>query len=100
MKQPIVITCKKELEPLIPRYVARRREEVASLRAKLDARDFEGLRIIGHSLKGSGGGFGFWALSDIGGRIEQAAVAADAAALESLVAEHADHVERLQVVYA
>ena len=100
MKEPIIATCSKDLVPLIPRYLARRREEIASLRAGLDARDFEALRIIGHSLKGSGGGYGFPALSDIGARIEKAAVAADAAALERLLAEHADHIERLHVVYA
>ena len=99
MKEPITTTCSKELETLIPRYLARRREEVARLRASLEAGDYEALRLIGHSLKGSGGGFGFWGLTDIGARIEKAALAADAGALESLLAEHADHVERLQVVY-
>jgi HPt (histidine-containing phosphotransfer) domain-containing protein len=99
MRQPITITCNKDLEPLVPRYLARRREEIARLRASLEARDFGALRIVGHSLKGSGGGFGFWGLSDIGARIEKAAMAADAAALERLLAEHADHVERLDVVY-
>ncbi|OGA03291.1 MAG: hypothetical protein A2W68_01620 [Betaproteobacteria bacterium RIFCSPLOWO2_02_64_14] len=99
MKDPIIARCSKDLEPIIPRYLARRREEIASLRAGLDAGDYQALRIIGHSLKGSGGGYGMPALSDIGARIEKAAIAADAAAIESLLAEHADYVERLQVVF-
>ena len=100
MKEPIIITCSKDLEPLIPRYLARRREEIASLRAGLDAGDYQALRIIGHGLKGSGGGYGFSVLSEIGARIERSALAADAAALEPLLTEHADYVERLQVVFA
>jgi HPt (histidine-containing phosphotransfer) domain-containing protein len=100
MKEPLVAKCSKDLAPIIPRYLARRREEIASLRASLDAGDYKALRIIGHSLKGSGGGYGFSALSDIGARIERAALAGDAAALEPLLAEHADYLERLQVVFA
>lgn len=99
MKEPIIARCNKELEPIMPRYLARRREEVTKLRAGLDARDYEAVRIIGHSLKGSGASYGFAVLSDIGARIEKAAVAADGAALEGLLAEHADYVERLQVVF-
>jgi HPt (histidine-containing phosphotransfer) domain-containing protein len=100
MKEPIIARCSRDLEPLVPRYLARRREEVGSLRARLDAGDYEALRLIGHGLKGSGSSYGCSGLSDIGARIEKAAVARDAPALESLLAEHADHVERLQVVFA
>ena len=99
MKDPIIARCSKDLEPIIPRYLARRREEIASLRAGLDASDYRALRIIGHGLKGSGSSYGFSALSELGARIERAALAADAAALEPLLAEHADYVERLQVVF-
>ena len=100
MREPIIVTCSKDLEAIVPRFLARRREEIASLRGGLDADDYGALRIIGHGLKGSGGGYGFTALTDIGARIEKAALAADAAALETLLAEHADYVERLQVVFA
>ena len=100
MKQPIIAKCSKDLERVIPRYLARRRDEIASLRAGLDAGDYKAVRIIGHGLKGSGGSYGLSALTDIGARIEKAAVAADAAALESLFTEYADYVERLQVVFA
>ena len=100
MREPIIVTCSKELEAIVPRFLERRREEIASLRRGLSAGDYGALRIIGHGLKGSGGGYGFTALSDIGARIEKAALAADATALETLLAEHADYVERLQVVFA
>lgn len=100
MKARIVITCSKDLEPLVRRYLARRREEIGILRAALDAGDYNTLRIAGHGLKGSGSGYGFHALGAIGARIEQAGSATDAAALEQLLAEYADHVERLQVVFA
>jgi HPt (histidine-containing phosphotransfer) domain-containing protein len=100
MKESIIARCSKDLEHILPRYLARRREEIASFRVGLDAGDYRAVRLIGHGLKGSGGSYGLSALTDIGARIEAAAVAADAAALESLLAEYADYVERLQVVYA
>lgn len=97
--EPIVTQCSKDLEPVIPRYLARRREEIGRLRASLAAGDYQALRLIGHSLKGSGGGYGFPALSDFGARIERAALAAEAAALDSAVTEYSDYLDRLQVVF-
>jgi HPt (histidine-containing phosphotransfer) domain-containing protein len=100
MKESIIARCSKDLEHIVPRYLTRRREEIASFRSGLDAGDYSAIRLIGHGLKGSGGGYGLSALSDIGARIEKAAIAGDAGALETLLAEYADYVERLQIVYA
>jgi HPt (histidine-containing phosphotransfer) domain-containing protein len=100
MKEPIIESCSKDLEQIVPRYLARRREEIATFRARLDAGDYQALRLIGHGLKGSGGSYGLSFLTDIGARMETASRAADAATLESLLAEYTDYVERLQVVFA
>ena len=84
---------------LIPRYLDRRHKEVEAFRTLLAAGDFEALRIGGHSLKGSGGGYGFPLLTTIGGTIEVAARARDAAIIETALAEYADYIERVEVVF-
>lgn len=89
----------KDLEPLIPRYLERRHKEIETFRAQLAAANFEALRIDGHSLKGSGGGYGFAELSRIGATIETAAKAANATVIEAALTEYADYLARVEVTF-
>jgi HPt (histidine-containing phosphotransfer) domain-containing protein len=41
--------------------------------AALERGDFENVRILGHNMKGSGGGYGFDRISEIGASLEEAA---------------------------
>ncbi|MDB5393173.1 MAG: multi-sensor hybrid histidine kinase [Rhodospirillales bacterium] len=47
------------------------------MREALDLADFEAVTILGHNLRGSGGGFGFQGITDIGAGLEDAAGGAD-----------------------
>jgi HPt (histidine-containing phosphotransfer) domain-containing protein len=89
----------KDLEALIPRYLDRRHKEIEIFRAQLAAGDFEALRVGGHSLKGSGGGYGFPDLTRIGGNIESAAKVGDKATVESALVEYADYMQRVEVTF-
>jgi HPt (histidine-containing phosphotransfer) domain-containing protein len=99
MSNKIRVEVTQDLEVLIPRYLERRHKEIEQFRAHLAAGEFEALRIGGHSLKGSGGGYGFAPLTKIGSDIEIAAKAKDAAAIEAALAEYADYIQRVEVVY-
>lgn len=66
------------LESLIPRYLERRRADLTTIRQAVEAGDFEAITMIGHSMKGSGGGYGFDLVTECGGRIEDAAGVGDA----------------------
>ncbi len=99
MTEKIRVEISKDLEVLIPRYLDRRHKEIVAFRAHLVAADFEALRVGGHSLKGSGGGYGFPLLTTIGSTIEVAAKAQDAATIEKALAEYADYIQRVEVVY-
>lgn len=99
MSEKITVRVSKDLEPLIPRYLDRRHKEIEMFRAQLASEDFEALRIGGHSLKGSGGGYGFPDLTRIGSAIEIAAKAGDAAAIEASIVEYADYLTRVEVVF-
>ncbi len=99
MTEKIRVEISKDLEVLIPRYMERRHKEVDSFRAQLAAADFEALRIGGHSLKGSGGGYGFPLLTQIGAAIETAAKTQDIAVIEAALVEYKDYIGRVEIVY-
>ena len=99
MSEKIHVEVMKDLEALIPRFLDRRHTEIDAFRAQLAAGDFESLRLGGHSLKGSGGGYGFQQLTRIGGAIEIAAKAKDAAAIAPLLAEYVDYMQRVEVTF-
>jgi len=58
---------------LIPDYLAHRRQDVQLLKEALAQGDFATLRTLGHKMKGTGGGYGFPDISDIGRAIQAAA---------------------------
>ncbi len=99
MTDKIRVEINKDLEVLIPRYMDRRHKEVVIFRTQLAAGEFEALRVGGHSLKGSGGGYGFPPLTTIGAAIETAANAKDAAAVEAALVEYENYIQRVEVFY-
>lgn len=73
--------------PLVPDYLKNRANDVQRLRAALAAADFGLLRKVGHNMRGSAGAYGVPPLSEIGGRIEDAALKQDGAAIAGAVEE-------------
>ena len=69
-----------------PAYLANCRRSALDMTAALVRKDFETVLIVGHNLRGSGGGFGFPQLSQIGAAIEAAATAADMDATRDAIA--------------
>ena len=97
--QPIVVHIDADLEELVPSYLAHRRADVAALRERLEREDLEPVRISGHSMKGTGGGYGFDEITVIGAAIERAAEAGDRAALGALIDRLEVYLSRIEVVY-
>jgi PAS domain S-box-containing protein len=64
----------------IPAYLQNCKQNVIVMSDALDRVDFETVTSLGHQMRGSGGMFGFQAITDIGGAIELAAGSADTAA--------------------
>ena len=61
----------------IPAYLRNCKQNVIVMLDALDRVDFETVTSLGHQMRGSGGMFGFQAITDIGGAIELAAGRAD-----------------------
>jgi HPt (histidine-containing phosphotransfer) domain-containing protein len=98
-RQKIVVNVDMELEDLIPGFLENRRGDVNRLRSALAEGDFDTIRVLGHSMKGSGGGYGFDAITAIGREIEDAARARDSEAIARCVEQLADYLDRVEVVF-
>ena len=100
MTSRISVAIDPDLADLVPGFLDNRRKDVARLAEHLAAGNYAEIRRLGHSMKGAGGGYGFDAITDLGGEIEAAALHSDAAAIEDLAARLADYLDRLDVVLA
>lgn len=98
MSDRIRIRIDPDLEDLVPGFLDNRRKDVDKLRAAVEARAFDEIRLIGHSMKGVGGGYGFDAITEFGAGIERAALSEDAQAIGSYVDRLDDYLARVDVV--
>ncbi len=67
----IIIKIDPDIEDLIPGFLQNRRNDIKKIQEALTIGDYETIRILGHSMKGSGGGYGFDYISEIGLYLEQ-----------------------------
>ena len=78
-----------------PAYLENCRNNVIAINAALDQADFETVIILGHNMRGSGGGFGFQAITEIGAGLEQAADLADLGTSRKWAKELSDYLDRV-----
>lgn len=95
----VTITIDKDLEDLIPGYLENRRRDIASIEEALRKNDFETIGILGHSMKGSGGGYGFDAITEIGKRIEEAAKNMDKKVIAEQAEELSTYLHNIKIAY-
>jgi len=88
-----------DLAEIVPGFLENRRRDVQILQTALQQNDLETIRVVGHRMKGDGGGYGFNTISVIGETLELAAVRQDRPAIERLTLELNDFLTRLDVVY-
>ena len=98
-EQNQIVTVAKDLEDLIPTFMKNRGKEIETLRSALAAGDLEQLRQLGHRMKGVGNSYGFEKVSTLGKQIEDGVKSGDRAGLESRIAEYADYLARVKIVY-
>ncbi len=94
-----VVEVDRELEELIPEFLETSRKDSRSILDALARGDHETVRRLGHSMKGSGGGYGFHALSELGAGLERAAKAADLDAMRKLSVELDSFLARVEVAF-
>ncbi len=97
--EKIIVAIDEDLEDLIPGYMNNRRSDIKNIEAALLGNDLETIRILGHSMRGSGGGYGFDPITDIGAALEQAAKDANNEEIKVQTKALADYIDNIKVVY-
>ena len=100
MSERIPVVVDADLADLIPAFLANRRRDVDKLRALVAAQAFAEIRLLGHSMKGAGGGYGFDAITDIGAAIEHASLMQNVAAVQHETDRLAEYLTCVDVVFA
>jgi len=95
----ITVHIDQDLEEIVPGFLENRRRDVQTVETAMQQNNLAQIHIIGHRMKGDGGGYGFDAISIMGAALEQAAAREDRDAIRRHTAELVDFLARVTVVY-
>ncbi len=98
-RERIIVRVDGDLEDLIPGFLENRQADIVTLQKALTDSDFETIRVLGHSMKGAGGGYGFDEISEIGSQLEQAALEQDKEKILLNTEYLKKYLERVTVVF-
>lgn len=99
MTQKVIIEVDADLADLVPNFLANRQKDLLQITAALDRADINALCIIGHNMKGVGGGYGFGGVTEFGKQIEAAAKEGNQAKVRALRNEYQQYLANLEVRY-
>ncbi|MEO8344975.1 MAG: response regulator, partial [Betaproteobacteria bacterium] len=94
-----LIRVNSSLAKLVPGFLEGRRRDVDAIAAALERSDYDNVRILGHNMKGSGAGYGFSRITEIGASLEQAAGRRAPEEIRSRAAELVRYLDGLHVAY-
>jgi HPt (histidine-containing phosphotransfer) domain-containing protein len=94
----IIIHVDPDIAELIPGFLENRRKDIAAMLDAVPRGDFETVRLLGHSMKGDGGGYGFDAITEIGAALEQAAKQRNAVEIRNRVHELSRYLDQVEVI--
>jgi HPt (histidine-containing phosphotransfer) domain-containing protein len=95
----IIVYLDADLRDIVPGFLNNRRKDIETLTACMENGQLDTIRLLGHRLKGDGGGYGFDAISNIGHALEQAALRGDLVTIRESTAELTNFLTRVRVVY-
>jgi signal transduction histidine kinase len=93
----IPVSIESWLKPVVGGYLEKRRGDVAKLRAALEHGDYATIRTLGHQMAGTGGGYGFEPITDIGSVLEDSALAIDADRIRASIEDLDRYLNAVQV---
>jgi len=95
----LIVRIDRDFEDIIPIFLANRHKDVHTLRQALADADVATMKMLGHRMKGDGGGYGFDQVSEIGAAMEQAAEKQDLPVCGQQLAQLEEFLTRVEVVY-
>ena len=97
--EKIIAHLDSDLRDLIPSYLKKRQKDIKTITQSIETTDFDKIRMLAHSMRGSGGGYGFMPISKIGEALEEVARIKDLKQIKKHLAELSDFLERVTLVY-
>ena len=98
-EERIIINVDPEIADLVPGFLENRRKDIKAMDEALRQGDFEAIRVLGHSMKGAGGSYGFDAVTDIGKALEDAAKNNNSEGIQRSVGDLVAYLDRVEVIY-
>jgi HPt (histidine-containing phosphotransfer) domain-containing protein len=95
----VMVSVDPDLQDLVPGFLENRRKDAAALDQAAQAKDLSTVRLLGHRMKGDGGGYGFHEISKIGNALEQAAIREDWNTIRQKTADLMSFLGQVDVVY-
>jgi HPt (histidine-containing phosphotransfer) domain-containing protein len=96
--EKIVIKVDPEIADLIPGFLQNRQKDIENIMSYLKEGNFEQIERLGHSMKGSGAGYGFDGISEIGKSIEIAGKGKDVEGIKKGIEDLKDYLDRIEIV--
>jgi HPt (histidine-containing phosphotransfer) domain-containing protein len=97
-KKKIVVKVDPEIADLIPGFLNNRQKDIEKMESFLEEGNFEQIERLGHSMKGSGAGYGFKGVSGIGKSIEIAGKRKDVEGIKKGIEDLKDYLDRVEIV--
>jgi HPt (histidine-containing phosphotransfer) domain-containing protein len=94
-----VVHVDPDLSDLMPGFLANKREDTHKIATAAGISDYEGLKALGHRIKGEGGGYGLDSISDIGAELERAANDNDLAAIHRCAEELSVYLDSIEIIF-
>ena len=84
---------------LVPDYLLKVRHDLQEMEDSLEGEDYPRVQLLGHTLKGSGGGYGFDRLTEFGARVEESARSKDRQGVAHGLEKLRKYLDEVRVVY-
>jgi HPt (histidine-containing phosphotransfer) domain-containing protein len=97
--EEIIVHVNSMLKTLIPKFIETQRMQVKLIRSALQTSNYTALRLLGHRMKGSCGGYGFSDLGSMGAEIEKLAEACNAELLSDRVDQIESYLNKIKIEY-
>ncbi|MEK7845913.1 MAG: Hpt domain-containing protein [Nitrospinota bacterium] len=97
--EKIIISIDADIKELMPGFLLNRQKDIKSIKEALEHNDYYNIQILGHSMKGSGSGYGLDTISDIGASLEKAAKERNSEDIKNLVNKLSEYLGQIKIIY-
>jgi len=88
-----------EFEDLIPLFMKNKKQEIYDLRKYLGIHNYDQIVFLGHRIKGSGSGYGFKTIGDIGLQLEHYGAMRDENQIYDLINQLETYIQSVSIIY-